>query len=256
MGARYLDPKYSRWLSTDPTLSSYIEKNYEGSSGGIYNSVNLNLYHYGGNNPIKYVDPDGKEIFPTDGSGALQPIYEDIVVDATTSTAETSMSTASKFGLLGFITLFCLSLQGSQIHPAIPPTYWQDENGQVVTPNGLKFNTIGQAWFYYNKNADWVRPKGYKPKKTTSVFWTGMGDMGRFIAEYWARNHGGKTLEMTLEESGIELPDYTDETKQLWAEASKSFADSAYGDVILINKGFISNSSMWKTIEYEALIKK
>ena len=60
-GARYLDPKYSRWLSTDPALSSYIEKNYEGPSGGIYNSVNLNLYHYAGNNPVKYVDPDGRE---------------------------------------------------------------------------------------------------------------------------------------------------------------------------------------------------
>ena len=60
-GARYLDPKYSRWLSTDPALSSYVEKNYDGPSGGIFNSVNLNLYHYGGNNPIKYVDPDGRE---------------------------------------------------------------------------------------------------------------------------------------------------------------------------------------------------
>ena len=61
-GARYLDPKYSRWLSTDPALSSYVEKNYNGPSGGIYNSVNLNLYHYGGNNPIRYVDPDGREV--------------------------------------------------------------------------------------------------------------------------------------------------------------------------------------------------
>ena len=60
-GARYLDPKYSRWLSTDPALTSYAERNYNGPSGGIYNSVNLNLYHYGGNNPIKYVDPDGRE---------------------------------------------------------------------------------------------------------------------------------------------------------------------------------------------------
>ena len=60
-GARYLDPKYSRWLSTDPALSSYVERNYEGPSGGIYNSVNLNLYHYGENNPIKYVDSDGRE---------------------------------------------------------------------------------------------------------------------------------------------------------------------------------------------------
>lgn len=71
-GARYLDAKYSRWLSTDPALSYYIEKNYNGSSGGIYNSVNLNLYHYGGNNPIKYVDPDGRESgIPINSNAAL-----------------------------------------------------------------------------------------------------------------------------------------------------------------------------------------
>lgn len=60
-GARYLDPKYSRWLSTDPALGEYLSLNYDGVSGGIFNSVNLNLYHYGNNNPIKYVDPDGKD---------------------------------------------------------------------------------------------------------------------------------------------------------------------------------------------------
>ena len=30
--------------------------------GGAFNLVNLQLYHYGGNNPIKYVDPDGRDI--------------------------------------------------------------------------------------------------------------------------------------------------------------------------------------------------
>jgi RHS repeat-associated protein len=37
-GARYLDPKTSRWIS----------------------AVNLHMYHYAGNNPLKYTDPDGK----------------------------------------------------------------------------------------------------------------------------------------------------------------------------------------------------
>ena len=64
MGARYLDPKYSRWISVDPALSDFVSGNSNGSSGGIYNPTNLNLYHYGNNNPIKYIDPDGRETIP------------------------------------------------------------------------------------------------------------------------------------------------------------------------------------------------
>jgi len=70
-GARYLDAKYSRWLSTDPAVSDYVpqapvndearkhNQNLPGM-GGVFNIVNLQLYHYAGNNPVKYVDPDGR----------------------------------------------------------------------------------------------------------------------------------------------------------------------------------------------------
>jgi RHS repeat-associated protein len=72
-GARYLNPQTSMWLSTDPAMGEYIPRapidddarkynqNLPGM-GGVFNYVNLHAYHYAGNNPVKYVDPTGKEL--------------------------------------------------------------------------------------------------------------------------------------------------------------------------------------------------
>ena len=71
-GARYLDPRYSRWISTDPALGEYIPSAGKATAseagslpgiGGVFNTVNLQLYHYAGNNPVKYTDPDGRSNF-------------------------------------------------------------------------------------------------------------------------------------------------------------------------------------------------
>ena len=59
------------WLSTDTALGEYIPQapvNDEAKQhnqnlpglGGVFNTVNLNLYHYAAKNPIKYTDPDGR----------------------------------------------------------------------------------------------------------------------------------------------------------------------------------------------------
>jgi RHS repeat-associated protein len=81
-GARYLDPQTSRWLSTDPAMGEYIPQapvNEEARKrngnlpgmGGVFNTVNLHVYHYAGNNPVKYIDPDGRLIHLDD------PVTED-----------------------------------------------------------------------------------------------------------------------------------------------------------------------------------
>jgi RHS repeat-associated protein len=72
-GARYLNPQTSMWLSADPAMGEYIPRapidddarkynqNLPGM-GGVFNYINLHTYHYAGNNPVKYVDPDGEKI--------------------------------------------------------------------------------------------------------------------------------------------------------------------------------------------------
>jgi hypothetical protein len=75
-GARYLDPKTSRWLSGDPAMADYIPvapNNDEArkhnqslpGQGGVFNYVNLHAYHYAGNNPVKYTDPSGRQVVET-----------------------------------------------------------------------------------------------------------------------------------------------------------------------------------------------
>jgi murein DD-endopeptidase MepM/ murein hydrolase activator NlpD len=45
-------------LSVDPILNTYLDGKRGG--GGVFYPVNINLYHYGGNNPLVYTDPDGR----------------------------------------------------------------------------------------------------------------------------------------------------------------------------------------------------
>ncbi len=72
-GARYYDPVLSKWISADPILGKYLPTGNKDSdnnlpgAGGVYRSVNINLYHYGLNNPLKYVDPTGQ--FSTETGG-------------------------------------------------------------------------------------------------------------------------------------------------------------------------------------------
>lgn len=86
-GARYYDPKTALWLNTDP-LSGYnpvFEKEHyiNGQhNGGVFNPMNMATYSYTYQNPVIYVDPNGKQshyqsVITQNGKRAFKEIYYD-----------------------------------------------------------------------------------------------------------------------------------------------------------------------------------
>ena len=73
-GARYLDPRTSRWISADPAMGEYVpspgqDPSKLGGMGGVFNTINLHCFHYAGNNPVKLIDPDGRKFDWVQGDG-------------------------------------------------------------------------------------------------------------------------------------------------------------------------------------------
>ena len=141
-GARYLDPKYSRWLSGDPALGEYIPSAGADTSklagmGGVFNVVNLHLYHYAGNNPVKYIDPDGKESgYILDNEGAQ-------------GFGHAGMYVQTKDGKYAFFEVTGISKEANGIKSNISPgSTVKDKWGHdttVLSNLPLKFPTQGSA---------------------------------------------------------------------------------------------------------------
>ena len=65
-GARYYDPRTSVWQSGDPIIGKYLPSRKQpdkglAGMGGIFNSLNLAMYGYSHQNPVKFMDPNGEE---------------------------------------------------------------------------------------------------------------------------------------------------------------------------------------------------
>ncbi len=81
-GARYYDARVSRWISADKYFEEYLPTkpkenlNNIPGNGGVYRSINIDVYHYGGDNPLVIIDPDGNEDKRTENmKGALDRIF-------------------------------------------------------------------------------------------------------------------------------------------------------------------------------------
>src|SRR5262249_26414202 len=78
-GARYLDPRFSKWMTADPALASYLPGAGETgvslpAMGGAFQPANLALYGYSHNNPATLRDPNGLEPESADKPGFFRSI--------------------------------------------------------------------------------------------------------------------------------------------------------------------------------------
>src|SRR5215831_7916298 len=83
-GARYLDPRFSKWMSTDPALASYLPAAASPNPslpglGGTFQPANLALYGYSHNNPATLLDRTGLEPESADKPGFFRSTWNSIV---------------------------------------------------------------------------------------------------------------------------------------------------------------------------------
>jgi RHS repeat-associated protein len=100
-GARYYDPRISIWASVDPLANvDYIMNNeayVNGEhNGGIYNHFNHNSYSYCYQNPIKFVDPNGKQGVP----GMIAGFLAEVLVAVGTKMFENKVNPGKAISML------------------------------------------------------------------------------------------------------------------------------------------------------------
>jgi RHS repeat-associated protein len=137
-GARYLDSKTSRWLSGDPAMGEYVPEapvddkarkrngNLPGM-GGVFNYVNLHVYHYAGNNPVKYVDPDGRE--PTKPLVGTSSMFKALLNNSPRQVGKLKGEQASNY----LLSLGNTEFKFSQMRPSPTETgYFNKREGRYI----------------------------------------------------------------------------------------------------------------------------
>lgn len=119
--------------------------------------------------------------------------------------------------------------------PGSLPSYEQLQGITSTEPNS--------AFYWSGRNADGI----------------GVGPDGSGVAELIAQGSGGRTLEMTLAENGVDpLPVWNRHdpvSVQFWDNASTAYAENARGEVTAIIGSNLRPGNVWQNIEIPRLIE-
>lgn len=108
-------------------------------------------------------------------------------------------------------------------------------------------------------NMDEIRPK-LKTEPNTAYFWSGKTDGigGEEVAARIAKERGGVTLGMVIEDQKIILPDWDYKeplSVDVWGEMSAAFAEQVSGEVHAIIGAELNPNNIWEKIELPTLKK-
>ncbi|MDQ1097181.1 RHS repeat-associated protein [Chryseobacterium sp. SORGH_AS909] len=140
-GARYYNPRLSIWYGVDP-LAVYdpvMQSQFYGDgehNGGVYNQGNLNPYIYCYQNPIKYIDPNGKQSLSYNIYGDNSETRSQVAGQYLELTKEINMIAAGLTdGFLtgGLGTRFMLAYEvGSAYHSMEMQSYWRSRGNETA----------------------------------------------------------------------------------------------------------------------------
>jgi RHS repeat-associated protein len=202
-GARYYASSMGRWISPDQLNLT---------DARILNPANtLNKYAYGANNPLKYIDQDGKDItvFYEAPSGPTSPGHIMFVAANQQTGDAAAMSFGpvhdSEYGFTPFgspvnsTTTFDSSMTTDQLRQNFSSLTIQTspEDAQEVISFIRQLSTSTTPYTLYNTNCTTVCREALKvigllPKNnknwTPSGLWTNL--FGRYADPYWQNNFG------------------------------------------------------------------
>jgi RHS repeat-associated protein len=128
-GARYYDPRTQVFQTPDPALESYMDGS---PNGGVFHPVNLAVYAYAYNNPIRLVDPTGMSNWDRVWGGVK------LVGGVIEAGAGIAAGAATSWTGIGAVAGGAVAVHGFDVAVSGARQLWTGERTSSLTSQGLQ----------------------------------------------------------------------------------------------------------------------
>ena len=125
--------------------------------GGVFNVVNLHVYHYAGNNPVKYVDPEGRDFYNNSENDYV--VVKEVEGFALVRPGE--MFEGQIDGAVNMETGAVIKVSGTRFSPVIDVSVETIDGEDAVFLIGTESNRINYLNDSFKEIDNSLRGKGY-----------------------------------------------------------------------------------------------